>query len=232
MNSRNAFQLTIVNCQLSIGQNILLKEDVNADTIPQTLGPNLKHFRHLYLGYNFALDDSKGKGATIDHFASFDYCVGFRYKRKISRHYAMGLDVYYHKTSYALKQDSTKMLPDKNLHHTERMIFNNFGLGYFNRINIGRSGNFMGRYLDLGFDVDWTYRLVHYTSDNAPNGNVIQTKIRGLNYYHSYNYGLYARFGYNRYVISAGYRLSDLFIKSANYPELPRLTAGVQLGLH
>ena len=57
-------------------------------------------------------------------------------------------------------------------------------------------------------------------------------QITHLKYYEPFNYGVLARFGINRYVIYANYRLSDLFKSSYNYAELPRLTLGVQIGLH
>jgi hypothetical protein len=47
----------------------------------------------------------------------------------------------------------------------------------------------------------------------------------------NFAYGFLARAGTNRYVITAKYRMSDIFKSSYAIPELPRLTVGVEVGL-
>ena len=68
--------------------------------------------------------------------------------------------------------------------------------------------------------------------DELPNGNIVSTTVTRLNYLNDGNYGAYAQFGINRYVVYAKYRLSDMFNNSVQYSELPRLIVGFQIGLH
>jgi len=58
---------------------------------------------------------------------------------------------------------------------------------------------------------------------------IILTKLKYMN---SVNYGLTARIGYNRFVIFAMYRFSDIFKSSSDRIDLPRLNVGLQLGIH
>ena len=225
----------------SCGQTVLLEQDINADTIPKIVGPNLKHFSHLYLGYGFVLG-TNSIGSEINYGSSSDFVYGYRYKRKLSEFYAIGFDLFYHSTVFHLKQDSTKTLPNNILHddkgEKEKLTFNNLSLGLYNRFNFDKRGNYIGYYLDLGARVDWPFSVVHFTKDkfdfaNINNGGVVKTKTTGLVYINPVYYNVYARLGFNKFVITASYRLSDLFKNEFDlYSELPLLIVGVEIGLH
>jgi len=225
----------------SCGQTVLLEQDVNADTIPKMVGPNLKHFSHFYFGYGFVLG-ADADGSKIKYGSSSDFVYGYRYKRKLSEFYAVGFDLFYHSTAFHLKQDSTKALPNNILHddkgEKEKLTFHNFSLGLYNRFNFGKRGNYIGNFLDLGARVDWPFSVVHFTKDiydiaNINNGGVVKTKTTRLVYTEPIYYNAFARLGFNKFVITASYRLSDLFKKEYDlYPELPVLIMGVEIGLH
>lgn len=210
-------------------QAVLLEQDLSKDSLVKKTGPNLRHYHHFYMSLGFAADQAE-KGAEINYGSSNSFDFGYRYKLKICNHYAMGTDFWWGSDGYNMKQANTKLLPDTILNDKEKFTFYNFGLGYYNRINFGKRGNHVGNYLDFGVYGQWTYNLVHYTKNKMTNGNVVEVKTKKLNYYNPLNWGVNARIGFNRYIITASYRMSDYFITRYKYPELPRLTVGVQIG--
>lgn len=212
-------------------QQVLLEQDATFDTIAPTRGPNRANFSHFYISYGVPISDVH-TGAEILTGKSFDFDFGYRYKRKISNFYALGFEIYYKVQDFNMKQDSGKIVPDTILHDKERLRFNNLGVGLYNRFNFGKRGDLVGNFLDIGVYGSWTYRLAHITKDELPNGNKVRTHTRGLNYYEPINYGVIVRLGFNRYVFYGAYRLSDLFEQSYNYPELPFISAGIQIGMH
>ncbi len=212
-------------------QAVLLSQDVSNDTIKKTVGPNMRSFHHFYMTYGFMADKGE-KGADIKYGNSSHFDIGYRYKLRVSNHYAVGTDFWWSTSSYNLKQSKTKVLPDTLLNDKEALRFNNLSLGLYNRLNFGKRGNHVGNFLDFGAFGQFTYSLVHYTRNNMPNGNIVETYTKKLKYYNPLGWGLIARIGFNRYIITASYRMYDLFKSSYNYPELSRLTIGAQIGFY
>ena len=229
-------------------QDILLAEDVNADTAEVVRGPNKKKFAHVYFGFGFAAGPDSA-GSRINYGKSFDLTVGRRLKWKVNRFYALGLDLTYHLSSFSLDQDAGKRLPNDSIHDSERLKLHNLTLGFYNRFNLNlQRGNYIGNFIDIGIRLDVPILATHITEDkldftNYNNGRKIRTKTRDLRFITDFNYSGYFRLGFNKYVLTASYRLSDLFISDSNlyakygygltkYPELPALNLGVELGLH
>jgi len=233
-------KLLMVACLISFAckaQTVMLEQDVIKDTIPDKTGPNLKSFKHFCIGYGFVFGESEGSGATVKSFGSSDFQLGFRYKRRVSNFYALGYEITYRVTAYKLKQDSSKRFPNKILHEKEKFSQNNLGLSLYNRFNFGKRGNYVGNFIDIGAYGDWAFSSVVQTKDsygvaNAYGARFIEQTHGNLIFVNPFNYGGLFRLGFNRYVLFATYRLSDLFKAKYNYPELPRITAGVQFGLH
>ena len=227
---------TLLLINIAFSQTVLLEQDVNKDSIPPTFGPNLKHYGHMYVGLGWVLGQSDSAGADIITGSSTDFVVGYRYKRKLSNFYALGFDVNYGVTSFNLKQDSSKILPNQILHDKEKLNTNQLGLILYNRFNFGKRGNYLGRFLDLGAYGNWTFNVKHIYKDRhsiANSANASATKVinSGLLYTNPINYGVQARIGFNRYVFYGSYRLSDQFKSNFIYPELPRIIVGFQIGL-
>lgn len=220
-----AFALTVT------AQNIILHKEVG-DTTIETFGPNLKKFSHFYFGAGFILGEPDSAGSATLTGTSMNYTFGFRYKIKLTNWFALGGDLALGTYSYRLKQDTTKVVPNKIIHDKEKLSIGNLGANAFLRFNFGKRGNRIGNFLDLGGYADLKISGRHYYKDKMDNDNVIETTISHLNYFNAYNYGVMARIGFNRYVIYGSYRLSDMFDESYKYPELPRLTIGLQIGIH
>lgn len=226
-------------------QEVILKQRVELDTVPKKIGQNLKRYSHFYLGLGAIVGQNEGDGGDLNYGRSLDFTAGFRYKYKINNIYALGLDAKYNWTSFNLKQNDDKILPNNLKHEREVINFNNFGFIAFNRINFDKNrGNYIGKFLDLGAYADWTFTVRHkYTTEYNVAGNANQSVSEvtnsGLLYVESLNYGLTARLGFGKFVFYGSYRLSDQFKKklndqfdSSSYPELARFIAGIQISLH
>lgn len=222
-------------------QTILLEQDVNADTLSPTAGPNMKNYTHSYFRYGFVLGKSDSAGTEIKPGYSNEFTFGVRYKRRVSNFYSLGFDVFYNNINYHLKQDSSKIFPNPVLHKKEKLAYNNFGAEIYNRINFGKRGNIIGNFIDLGGYGEWGFTIKHFYRDElavAQTGaSVRDVTNKRLLYTNNLNYGAAARFGIGRYVIYGKYRLSDIFKEDylaqtgLNYAELPRIIVGIEIGL-
>jgi len=222
----------------SNAQTVLLEENVEKDTITPKWGQNYKNYQHFYIDYGFLVDQPEKKGADIKYGNTHTFSIGYRYKRRLCNFYAIGFDLSYYRFTYNLKQDSNKILPNTLQHNKEKLIFNNLSLELYNRFNIGRRGNLIGKFIDIGVYGNWAYGIKHFYRDELSNANpnnhanIVEVTNKNLDYMENINYGLRARVGINRYTISANYRLSNFFKEKYNYPELPRLSIGLQIGFY
>ena len=223
-------------------QDVVLEQDVLGDTIPSEKGQNLKHFSHFYIGGFFPASETEGNGANINYGKSYGIEFGYRYKRKLLSFYSVGYDVNYNLISYNIVQEAGKVFPNTNLHHKELLLINNLEANLYNRISFGKRGNFIKYFIDFGAYGDFAFSNYHLTIDkfdipNEDNAKRTETKNSKLTYLNIYSYGAKVRIGYNRYILTANYRLSDMFKSDFEgtfvyYPELPRLTVGLQIGFY
>lgn len=189
-----------------------------------------------FIGFGFVLGNSN-KGAKINYGESREFIVGLGVGYRFVKCNAIGMDLYYKSTDYFLAQDSSKILPDNNLHKSEKLSFNNFGGLAFDRFYIGDF------YLDGGFYFDWTFYTKHITWDivNSSYGSTTKVIEKQLDFTNETNYGLTFRFGKTEGVsLYFNYRLSNLFkplniagrTSPLNYPELPAYVLGVVIATH
>lgn len=226
-------------------QDVVIDEDVNADTLLASSGPNRANYFHWYATYGLVSMQPEAAGADIIFGYSYHVSFGLRYKRRLTNWLAIGSSLDFGTTSYRLKQDSSKVMPNAGLHDKEVVAFSDMVLAPYVRINIGRRGNTLGNYLDLIGWGGWNYASKHFTKDklsiaNASGASLVETTEKRLVWSEPLNYGVGARIGIGRYAVYGKYRLSDRIIKtvSANgltgssiYPELPRLVVGFEMGL-
>lgn len=233
---KNTCFLLLISYLLSVSgnaQEVLLHEEVTADTIQPTFGPNYRNFLHSFMGYGVVFGGTEGPGTAIRYGNSGDFLFGVRYKYRVTNFFSWGAEAYYRSLFYSMKQDSLKTFPDMLLHDKERLTFHNLSAGLFLRFNLEKKrGNRVGNFIDLGGYGEWTFRLTHFTRNKLPDGSTVRANRTGLDYYNALNYGALARLGFNRWIFFASWRFSDLFKSSKNLPELPRLTVGVQVGFY
>ncbi|NVO21095.1 MAG: outer membrane beta-barrel protein [Bacteroidetes bacterium] len=213
----------------AFSQDIVLSQDVKSDSIRPTNGPNLKNYKHLYVGLGFPVFTNEevnylkpGTSMVVDY--------GIRYKRRFNNTFALLADLSVNWASYKIKQDDGKSVPDTVVNDKAKFQINSLTPALFARINVGKRGNYIGNYLDLGAYGNWNWKKSYKTVNKIDNNQVERNAINRLSYIEPFAYGLMARIGIGRYAISARYRMSDLF-KDGIHPELPRLTLGLELGI-
>ncbi|GAA3947705.1 hypothetical protein [Hymenobacter algoricola] len=213
-------------------QRVLLRENVAADTIRPTFGPNRAYFSHVYFGYGLVAGRSSREGAELRYGSSAEVQLGLRNKWRLNQRLALGLDGRYARPVYHLAQTSTKVLPDPVLHRREYLALPQLQSEALLRLSYGRRGNAIGRYVDVVGWGGWVLGSVHHTEDSPAAGSrKIQTAQRGLAYVNRWSYGTGLRLGSGRYALAGRYRLSNVFRPAyqARYPELPRWLLGLEL---
>ena len=211
-------------------QDIMLHQNVKADTIRPTYGPNLNNYFHSYIGFGFPVFTNEVLNHTKPG-TSLDFDFGLRYKRRITNYLAMGLEFGINTASYKLKQTEPKTIPDTVINDKEKLQISTFVSSGYVRINVGRRGNYIGNYLDLGAYGGWNFQKKHKTTNGNEDGEKVRLSTTQLKYVENFAYGLLARIGISRYALTAKYRVSDIFDSLYEIPELPRLVIGVELGL-
>jgi len=224
--------IAIFIATFSFGQEVLFEEDVLADTLISKKGPNRKHFYHFFISYGFIAGESEGAGSDISYGLSNNVEFGFRYKLKVCNFYSIGCQALINTDVFHLKQNDSKILPDTIQHDKEKLTNDNLSFGVYNRFNFGKRGNYIGNFLDVGAYGDWRFYSKHCVKDKISTGEMVKISTTHLNYLEDFNYGVYAQIGINRYVVYAKYRLSDIFLSTYSYSELPRITVGLQIGFH
>ena len=218
---------------LSIGafsQDILLQQNVKADSVRPTYGPNLKNFFHGYvgIGFPFSRDDESGYTKPM---ASTNFDFGIRYKRRFTNYLAIGMDLGINSLSYKIKQNDSKTVPDNTINDKEKIQVNAVSSSAWFRINVGRRGNYIGNFLDLGAYGDWNFQKKHRTTNTNTDNEKVKVTTSKLKYAEDFSFGVLTRVGIGRYALTARYRLNDIFKSSYNLPELPRLIVGFEVGL-
>ena len=221
-----------------VGQEVVMHENVDEDTINYDFGPNRSNFAHFLVQVGFPVGPSDSAGAELIPFSSVEWTIGSRSKFKVSEFYSVGVDATLMARVFDLKQDSGKVFPNPVLHDDERWSTWGVDLGFFNRFNIGKRGNVLGRYIDLGAFAGWNFSNRHKAFNNSLDSNntnnagrekVVYTKLKYIN---NLNYGVTARIGVENVALYARYRFSDYFQKEFNYPEFTRLTVGLDFAFY
>jgi hypothetical protein len=215
---------------VAYSQDVLLEQNVENNEAKPLYGPNLRHYVHGYIGLGFPVATSSDQN-FIKPVASADFNFGLRYKRRFTNFLALGFDLGVTSTAYKIKQEDSKTVPDAQVNDKEKIQVNALlGDAWF-RINVGRRGNYIGNYLDIGAYGGWNFMKKHKTINTNADDEKVKVSTTRLSYVEDISYGFMARMGTNRYALTARYRSSDIFVSGYDLPELPRLVIGVELGL-
>lgn len=221
-------------------QDVVLEKNVE-EQYGGTKGPNMRHFKHFYIGAGNILDFDENAGSSINPWKSSQFIIGHRYKLKLLSFYSIGLDFNFKMSQYMLEGDDQDTLSSiinplavvgEEKNHS--LMNNSFGLEIYQRINIDKRGNKLGKYFDIGFRGEWNVTDVQtYILVDKDAAFVEKTKVinRRLNYVEPFSYGPTARIGFNKWSVYGYYRMSDHFKSSFSMEELPRLSVGMQLAL-
>ena len=216
-------------------QDIVLEENVDSAKVESNKGPNKKHYIYTKFGVAFIVGKNlEGSEIKFGNSSSIDFGIG--YKRRFNNYLAWIGEIDFDMQSFALKQSANKQLPDTILHTQERIGVIGLAAQSYFRINFGKRGNYLGKYIDLGGYANYTFGngTTHYTLDKYPNGSAsgakrIQKTESNLAYINTFQYGPAVRVGSNKFYLSAKYRLNPIINKDymgKNWNDLPNLYLG------
>ncbi|WP_303311407.1 hypothetical protein [Hymenobacter sp. BT730] len=215
-------------------QRVLAYTDVSVDTAVQHFGPNRAYFQHFYASYS-PLVGSSEPGAPLKFGSSAEIILGWRQKWRLSQQLAVGADAQTVRLHANLRQTDAKVIPTTSQHVKESLSWQQIQLGGFVRLNVGHRGNVIGRYVDIGGWGGWAFSTTHAFKDEPVTGtaSVIKVSEHDLSYAVRWQYGLHARLGTSRYALVVRRRFSPLFkgAEASAWPELPRFSAGIEVGL-
>ncbi len=214
----------------SMAQTVLL-EEIPSDSATTQFGPNRRHFVHTYMGFGL-LFGQNNEGAKTAVPASSEWHVGMRYKYKLGETVSLGMDLSYALSSYTLRQEDGKVLPDTTTHDKEQLRQEWVEPAFFLRVNTGLRGDQVGRFIDAGIAAPVLVRSSHHTTDELPDGQIREVTTRVLPYMEPLVWKAFVRIGFNNLVFYGSYRLTDLLTPESGYPQLPAMSMGLQLGFH
>ncbi len=234
------FAIILIIGEISVGQTVLMHEKISDyDFDVPKRGPNFRHFTHLFVGFAFYIPEGSKNEISCVYGASSSFSVGYRYKFKISNIFALGASLNYTNDIFSIKQNKDKTFPNSMQHKKEKMRFNSFGNDLFVRINMGKRGNVIGRFIDLGAYYNWVFVARHVYKDHIrTNQTVVRSSgkqkvvLSDLDYITRFHYGIRGRMGINRFILTATYRLSGLLNDKNSPLFLPKLNIGLEIGLH
>lgn len=229
--------LTFLMLTMSVyAQKILLQEDVKAYfSNTDNYGPNLRHFRWVYLNYGHFADSPEYPDFGTIPLRTYAFSGGIYYKLKLARFYSIGIGTEYNLNNFTISQIAGKTFPTQTIHTKERVRLHRVGLEAYQRLSFGNRGNVMGFFLDIGYYYNYAFstRLIILDKYDKPmyGAKTIEILYKNLEFVNNFNYGARVRLGYNRYSVFADYRVSDLLDSNIGV-QMPRLAVGLQLALH
>ncbi len=213
-------------------QTVIISEEPGTRELDTGYGMNRKHYSHSWLSVDFIAGRPDSRGGDIRYWRSRSLSYGYRYKRKYSEVFSGGLEFLISRRAFYPEQDPYKMVPDTVINDKEKLVFLQAGTGAYQRLNFGRRGDHIGSFLDLGIYGGWNFHVRHITDNSLEGGERVRVRRTRLDYPVKFEYGLLARLGSGNVVLRGTYRLSDLFKADSGLPELPRLTLGLEIGMH
>jgi hypothetical protein len=223
------FFIFVIGGNVLFAQTVILNVDRENTKTPAG-GPNTAGYTHGYLALGFALPPDEA-GSRVVFGSSANFSFGLRHKYKISGFYSLGWDMVFDFSEWKIKQEAGKTFPDTIIQDEQHFSTSDFGIGFYNRFNFDPNrGNTMGHYLDLGINGKWDFSNVETLKQDHPRGKAT-IDIDELKYPNVWQANVFARIGSGRWVLWASYRLTNLFKSNYQYNELPRLSAGVEVGL-
>ena len=226
-------------------QRVVMHKDVRTQLLRNSdneYGPNTRHFFSTFVSYGVIMPVNESDSVAVrENGSSNVFSGGWRYKRRLAEHFGIGLDVLYMHQSFRIKQDADKNIFSPGFQNDlQKLSFNTIGLGSYARLNIGKRGNTIGKYIDLGGDAHYVFsdRLLtkNTVSPSTNNGaHQAKTSLQKLDYVAPAQLFILARIGYNGIALAGRYRFSDIFKTSGDFyggqklPELPRIMVSLEL---
>lgn len=215
----------------AFAQKQIIHHNLKQDTLKIDRGPNSRKFSHSYLIIGGVVPDSK----IVDPAYCHEFGLGWLKKRKLNNTFSIGYDLAFSYRNYRIKDTSYYALPPGSTLLKERLYTRNLQLKPWLRINIGKRGNTLGKYIDLGAFGEWSFARTHYYKFENPKGTPEGVKVEYLlkkhDWFLPFNYGAMVRLGFNKWSLFGMYRVSNMFKQNMFFNELPRITAGINYAI-
>ena len=222
----------------SFAQDIVLDKNVE-EQYEEKHGQNMRHYGHFYEGIGTFIPYNNISGAKAELGRSMEFTFGYRYKLKLLSFYAIGFDLSNRWQKYGIASEDGVAVdiasnPFSQASQVKKLSLNVSALAAeaYNRINIGKRGNILGNYVDVGIKGEWNYGRKMFLKTEAPNDDYFEkskTVQKNLQFIEKFSTIITARIGINKVCIYGNYRFSDVIVDGYTSPELPPLTAGVQV---
>lgn len=237
MTTKKLFLLFILSvfCLASNAQDFDLDEQLKTDDVKAGKGPNAQKFGHFLVGFGLVVDQPEGD-RDIKHLQSNNITIGYRYKYKMGNVFSAGWQLDYSRLKFSYDPIVlTDALGNNLTPEKEFLRLHQLKPGIFFRINFDPNrGNVMGKFMDIGGYGSYNFGRNYYLEFEE---SVLDAKKRkevysGLEHVEKLSYGVVARFGVNKLVVFAQYRLSNLSNDDFLMREPSRIVVGIQTGIH
>lgn len=213
-------------------QEIVMDETVNDEVFSRTFGPNGQHYFHRYFAWSVPV--SRLSEQAVKPFSSAQFDFGMLYKYRLNKFLSAGGDFRAEFVSYRLKNMNT-LQPYLLLPEWEKEMVTqiNTTLAGYGRVNFGKRGNHLGKYLDLGMFGGYSLFNSHvFRGEDIVTETDVNAQRNYVPYMRRWAWGFQAGFGVNILKINARYRMSDYLIKGkVNGGDLPKLMIGLEIGI-
>lgn len=232
----------------SSAQRVIFKRDVEEQirrVYQDSTGPNGNYFAHSFIGLGMIVPvNTSDSTAITENGRSNQFYAGFREKIKFNKTFALTIDLLYVHQKFNIRQDEQiNIFSPGKINDVQKFNTNSIGLGGGLRINYGKRGNVMGRYIEVGGDIGYVFANRLFTRnrvDAATNNGAEKIKLsyNNLDYVRPLMYSANLRAGFNHFVFFARYRVNDQFKRSDHFypigtlPELPRICIGLEIALY
>jgi hypothetical protein len=228
LNSAGLLVFLLITAATANAQTIVLQRETVQHS-KQDHGPNLKKFGQVFFTVGM-IASPDFPGAKIVYGTSAELGFGIRKKHKVGSVYSFGWLMGYEYTDFKLKQYSGKLISSPQQYDEQRIDINYVYLGLFNRFNFDPSrGNTLGTFFEFGARGKYAFSVSEIQKYKVATGNA-QTSISGLKYFKDRQADAYVLIGHGHFSLWASMRLTELLEPSYNYPKLPNITAGLEIG--
>ncbi len=220
-------------------QKEILYEDVDSYDVfkKKKFGPNGKNFLYSYLGMSFFTPAPYETQFPVKYGLSNCFKFGYKYKLKIFKWLSVGTDLNYKANFFRLNDYFFFFY---NVNQNEKLVTHIVGSEFFFRFNIGKTGNTLGNYFDIGAFGGYLFGNIYTVkvkNKNPTNFEARKQKFyyRGIDFFEPFHYGPMFRVGIRKVSFIAKYRLTD-FLNSKTLLEtsgfdLPKLSFGIEYAI-
>jgi hypothetical protein len=218
----------LLKSQQTLAQEVMLEKSPYDYNDPNPFGKNRPFFLHYYIAWGSFIQTDAAMEYSTKTLRSFDFEYGIRLKFKVTNWLSLGSTLNYSVQKYNFATPTFNLSYQNNLFNTDKLVSQSFGIAPYLRLNFGKHGNEIGKYIDFGYFVLFgTNRLKDFS---GPDDEQVKTVIINPEIIATQKTGVYVNIGYQRLSIFAKYRL-DSMMKITGIMDAPKLSIGMQIGI-